>query len=586
MEFFCEDLWSKVPKSWQDALSQLSPPQLATILQPPGASNINNKFTSGVLPLSLLAFQAAAFRCSLPRNAVSSVKPFIQYLLDQQCDRKSTECDARGGLSTATSGRNDVKLSLIAELNSSQHQQQESGANGSKVVVMPSSPSATDDAASSSPSATDHTVSSSASDDAVPSLSAALKPAWPSDDPRSILWQSSHNELCRGSGGHHTLMSHVFRRHLKPKKQHEVARLGLVAAMAAASVNCDVTADIGSGCGHLARLMAYGYNMDVVCVDREDDFVVGARKFDAQLEQSILKLHKRIPADVRPSLPAGPKHVTCDLHPGVQPQDFTQRVLSTCNPSTQSYGDQPLSPQHSSLSSEEPRSFGLTGLHTCGDLATTVLRVFLASPHCRYIASVSCCYMKLSEPSYGNETDTTAAGDKRQDAGYPASRHCRRYRLTYAARELACHAIEAYACRLAAGDDNLKVHCYRAALEQILVRRWPEHRRAGLRPVKHAHTKPFQEYARRAVKALAGGTIQLLDEDLSSPETEAMLARWRQVIIFYTLRLLLAPVIETVVLLDRCFFLYENDVNCALVPSFDPQLSPRNMILLATKPRR
>ena len=69
----------------------------------------------------------------------------------------------------------------------------------------------------------------------------------------------------------------IFRRHLKPKKQHEVARLALLAAMATDATNCDVTADIGSGCGHLARLMAYGYNLRVVCVDKEESFVQGAR---------------------------------------------------------------------------------------------------------------------------------------------------------------------------------------------------------------------------------------------------------------------------------------------------------------------
>ena len=75
----------------------------------------------------------------------------------------------------------------------------------------------------------------------------------------------------------HSLFSHVFRLHLNPKKQHEVARLGLVASLAYHTTQCSVTADIGSGCGHLARLMSYGYGMRVVCVDKEENFVKGAR---------------------------------------------------------------------------------------------------------------------------------------------------------------------------------------------------------------------------------------------------------------------------------------------------------------------
>ena len=64
---------------------------------------------------------------------------------------------------------------------------------------------------------------------------------------------------------------------MKPKKQHEVARLALVISLAKARTATDVTADIGSGCGHLARLLAYGYKNKVVCVDKEENFVKGAR---------------------------------------------------------------------------------------------------------------------------------------------------------------------------------------------------------------------------------------------------------------------------------------------------------------------
>lgn len=50
----------------------------------------------------------------------------------------------------------------------------------------------------------------------------------------------------------------------------------------------------------------------------------------------------------------------------------------------------------SSGGQDRSRGFGLTGLHTCGDLAATLLDVFLRAPHCRYLASVACCYMKLT----------------------------------------------------------------------------------------------------------------------------------------------------------------------------------------------
>ena len=57
----------------------------------------------------------------------------------------------------------------------------------------------------------------------------------------------------------------MFRKHVKPKKQHELVRMAAVsdvlsssAAAAADSSSCDRLIDIGSGVGHLARLLSYG----------------------------------------------------------------------------------------------------------------------------------------------------------------------------------------------------------------------------------------------------------------------------------------------------------------------------------------
>ena len=38
----------------------------------------------------------------------------------------------------------------------------------------------------------------------------------------------------------------------------------------------------------------------------------------------------------------------------------------------------------------------LVGLHTCGDLASTMLKVFVTCPEIKALVSVACCYMKMS----------------------------------------------------------------------------------------------------------------------------------------------------------------------------------------------
>ena len=72
---------------------------------------------------------------------------------------------------------------------------------------------------------------------------------------------------------------------------------------------------------------------------------------------------------------------------------------------------------------------------------------------------------------------------------------------------------------------------------------------------------------------------------LNSSEIEAkLLENWWRVVVFYSLRLSFAPVIETVLLLDRAVYLFENGCDkTMLLPIFEPAKSPRNHVLLALK---
>ena len=86
----------------------------------------------------------------------------------------------------------------------------------------------------------------------------------------------------------------------------------------------------------------------------------------------------------------------------------------------------------------------LVGLHTCGDLGATVMKVFRESEQICGVVSLGCCYMKLScchgDPLLG------------EAVGYPLSKFVRsllpRSSLSYEAREVSCHSIETYRQRL------------------------------------------------------------------------------------------------------------------------------------------
>lgn len=192
-------------------------------------------------------------------------------------------------------------------------------------------------------------------------------------------------------------------------------------------------------------------------------------------------------------------------------------------------------------------------MHPCGDLASILTNFFLHCTEAKFLNLVGCCYFKMTTSNDFNAN--------RFKNGYPLSEYliesceptC--YQLSFEAREIACHAIEVYTNRLLDRNyDYLRVHSFRAAIEKIICKYWPERKRSGLRNIKRLTT--FSDYCKKAVSHLDG--VDIPDHDVNSPDTQRNLNRWKSVVIFYTLRLMLAPMVESAILYDRVLCLLEH----------------------------
>ena len=91
------------------------------------------------------------------------------------------------------------------------------------------------------------------------------------------------------AGGQHQNLNHIFRKHVKPKKQHEIARLASLVKYMSNSADFEQIVDVGSGVGHLSRLLSYAYKLKAVSVDAKESQVASARTFDFQLEKQLEK---------------------------------------------------------------------------------------------------------------------------------------------------------------------------------------------------------------------------------------------------------------------------------------------------------
>ncbi|KAG8193061.1 hypothetical protein JTE90_028173 [Oedothorax gibbosus] len=343
----------------------------------------------------------------------------------------------------------------------------------------------------------------------------------------------STNEFEEKSGQHKNIPE-FCRRHVKPKKQHEIFRMAQLSDIVFKHFGLKFAIDMGSGQGHLSRLLALCYNVKMATIEANQGHVSGAFQFDQQALTALEHSKKKADTSqnsVISNSTSLPHHVEGSITVA----------------SSDSYLEKVLKDTWNETFDENKESFALMGLHACGNLTETILKTFVKQKHCEVLLSIGCCYMKLESNSDGD--------------GYPLScfvKSLPHHALSYEAKELACHAIEMYIQRIHVNAPALKIHCYRATLEKCIIHHDPSLKHLGLRGVKHAETMEFHEYAERA---LSRATISIPKEYLLSEEVKSCVERWKEVLVFYSLRLIVAPVVESLILVDRLIYLYEQGKN-------------------------
>jgi len=523
LDYFIDSHWPHLPPSWRLALTNTSPESLSSLLD----DKCPAKQEKIVWPLSLLAFKQAIHKLALNREQVDNLKFVETFLKEQNLRNKKKQSKKEHNQETRKRRHTPDAISNFHNFCDSN----DAGiSETNKTTSFQSSTGLCVDEIH-----TEHEQKLSLCEQ-------QLKVVGPGK------FEFYEEMLSVFSGNTSVAMKHIFRKHVKPKKQYELARLGKFTKDVMTEMSMSNLIDVGAGQGHLARYLSYAHFLQVACIDSNADFTDSANKFDKQLEESIKKLGKR--GESFPSLPTPPTHVNAYLHPDMDLQSFHSILATRFH------------------ISNSVLKYGIIGLHTCGDLGPVLYKMFTNDSKARVLLSVGCCYMKIERhfpmADFTKEVQTTT-----------------KWRLTYTNSELACHAVEMYTDRLRAGDrEKLKVHCYRAVLEKLLVNKDPKLKHSILKSVARAHQLPFKDYAKQATSKLP---VSIDPEELDTNEIHKELNSWWDVVTYYTIRLALAPVLETVVLLDRCLYLYENGHRCLLIPLFDPSISPRNQIIFAVK---
>uniref|UniRef100_G3TF09 Methyltransferase like 25 n=1 Tax=Loxodonta africana TaxID=9785 RepID=G3TF09_LOXAF len=221
----------------------------------------------------------------------------------------------------------------------------------------------------------------------------------------------------------------------------------------------------------------------------------------------------------------------------------------------------------------------MVGLHTCGDLAPNTLRIFTSKYEIKGVCSVGCCYHLLSE-EFENQHKVTCAAEK---WGFPMCHYLKEERWCCGrnARMSACLALERVAVGQGLPTESL---FYRAVLQDIIkdcygITKCDQH--VGK---IYSKSSSFLDYVRKSLKKL-GLDESKLPEKIIMDYYKKYKPRMNELEAFNMLKVVLAPCIETLILLDRLCYLkeQENIAWSALVKLFDPVTSPRCYAVIALK---
>ncbi|KAJ1512107.1 hypothetical protein HMI54_007400 [Coelomomyces lativittatus] len=354
---------------------------------------------------------------------------------------------------------------------------------------------------------------------------------------------------------------------MTPKKAYEVPCLASFIKKWCGLYNVKHLVDLGAGQGYLSSVLAYQHDFHVIGVDNDPVQIQGAQKRLKRIQKSKLP--------TQGSIHFVQKHVT--------PKDTFQTLLNEQPHSFLSFPTSSLP-----LTLHETKPWGFIGLHTCGDLSSTTLRLWQAS-QAQLVINIGCCYNLLTELTDHDSQEKhgsqwTSHSDPLSDSvyGFPMSEKLSHVQLGRTARLLACQSTSRWIHHFQNAYDSFVRHFYRALL-QTYLQDFPSHPPIKTFQTRKGKVPTFPSYATAAFHQLDLPVPLDLEERYEKYMQQGGL---RKVTMMWTLRAHMAEAIESLILLDRCLWLQQQDPKpqVCLFPLFDPLQSPRNFVIACVKP--
>ncbi|XP_043277424.1 methyltransferase-like protein 25 [Venturia canescens] len=314
---------------------------------------------------------------------------------------------------------------------------------------------------------------------------------------------------------------------MSDKKKHETEALAILVAHLAEKNSISLVIDAGAGKGYLSTNISQKYGIPVLGIDSSENNIRGA----IHRQGMILKKNRKKNLDNNALVHYSVQYIDegTDYNELIRLQ-FAERNISN--------------------------NYILSGLHTCGQLAHTMIKQFLRNPCLKCICVVPCCY-HLTEESLTSGCN-----------------------LSKNARMIAQQSVERSESKNS-DDAHPPSLFYRTLLQVLLQSLGIPNAKIG----RGAPTKDFPTYAQWALEKVGVESEKI-------PSIEALIKLYQtysslhwKFNIFHSMRIHLGSVVEAAIVLDRVVFIQASNIcsEVALIRLFDPLISPRCYAIVALK---
>ncbi|XP_037945102.1 methyltransferase-like protein 25 [Teleopsis dalmanni] len=394
-------------------------------------------------------------------------------------------------------------------------------------------------------------------------------------------------DLYKSLGKEHVNEKLSIKEFMSEKKSHEVELTAelvndLMEIHPNEKHNLMFIVDAGDGKGYLSSRLALQYKHKVLGIDFNEQNTESALRRSNKLQRAWNSLtvraelkNKGITPPRRGNKPKD-KIVSTNINENVINYQTISKFITTDLKITH------LIKELFSIPTMVSPNFCLTGLHTCGNLAPTCLKVFHAQQECKIICNIGCCYHMLKESFSGPEFfGNKVFMDKQTTEGFPMSNFLRnkKVKLGRNARMLAVQSMDR---TLAANElPNISLF-YRALLEVLICEMNPDLRNT-VQVGRIKKYRNFKEYLKLCSNKVNINFESISTERITKIESDYAIHK-NYLDLFYLLRMAFAPVLESIILLDRLLYLKELGYERSyLVPIFDSLISPRCFAVIALK---